>query len=519
MVMQHGGPFAPGQTGYGDVNGDGKADMIFQGADNRFWLSLSTGTGFGTPQSAEMVMQHGGPFAPGQTGYGDVNGDGKVDMIFQGTDNHFWLSTGVNALQSARSAGYYDGYLNMINAPAAWAAGYTGLGVKVAVVDSGIDTAHGEFTGRILPGFVNGGVGNTPQDGHGHGTHVSGVIAASRDSNGNTGVAYNANIIPIRVLGNDNKYRSLEQVSNGIIYAVNTGARILNLSIGEYGAIQGDNSSLREAIAYALSKNVLVVASSGNEAAEASIPDQPARFSNTFANLISVGNHDGKSSLNSSSQKVGRSGAVQVDAPGTNVYSTVPFSIAPEGYGTYTGTSMAAPHVAGVAALALSANPALSASELRSILVYGANRGINGSDSNGGINAALTLAIAANSAGGISPSTGLNPPQSTTASTAQARQLPLTISSGSVPLVSPKLMQGGGSSSQTYQSTSISHPAAVIDSVFAQQIQPKLAQPSSPATTAQALPKGQAVHQLAYSTIKRVDEDLMSAVDIRARSN
>ena len=94
LVHQHGGPFAPGQTGYADVNGDGKADMIFQGTDNTFWLSFSTGAGFATPRA---VLKHGGPFAPGQTGYADVNGDGKADMIFQGTDNTFWLSlsTGV----------------------------------------------------------------------------------------------------------------------------------------------------------------------------------------------------------------------------------------------------------------------------------------------------------------------------------------------------------------------------------------------------------------------------------------
>jgi hypothetical protein len=74
LVMIHGGAFTPPQTGYADVNGDGKADMLFQGTDNRFWLSLSTGTGFSTPR---LVMRHGGPFAPGQTGYADVNGDHK----------------------------------------------------------------------------------------------------------------------------------------------------------------------------------------------------------------------------------------------------------------------------------------------------------------------------------------------------------------------------------------------------------------------------------------------------------
>ena len=89
QVMGHGGPFAPGQTGYADVDGDGKVDMIFQGVDNRFWLSLSTGDGFAP---AQLVMGHGGPFAPGLTGYADVNAMAKADMIFQGVDTRFWLS-------------------------------------------------------------------------------------------------------------------------------------------------------------------------------------------------------------------------------------------------------------------------------------------------------------------------------------------------------------------------------------------------------------------------------------------
>jgi hypothetical protein len=86
---QQGGSFTAGQAQYADVNGDGMADLIFQGLDNRFWVSLSTGSGFTAPA---QWMQHGGTFVAGQAQYGDVNGDGKYDLLFQANDNKEYLS-------------------------------------------------------------------------------------------------------------------------------------------------------------------------------------------------------------------------------------------------------------------------------------------------------------------------------------------------------------------------------------------------------------------------------------------
>jgi VCBS repeat protein len=87
--IQHGGSFVAGQAQYADLNGDGKADLIFQGLDNAFWVSLSTGNGFTSPA---WWIQHGGSFVAGQAQYADLNGDGKADLIFQGWDNTFWVS-------------------------------------------------------------------------------------------------------------------------------------------------------------------------------------------------------------------------------------------------------------------------------------------------------------------------------------------------------------------------------------------------------------------------------------------
>ncbi len=106
----HGGPgFMPGEAQYADVNGDGKADLIYQGVDNQFWLALSTGTGF--DQSQPSALQHGGGFIAGEAQYGDVNGDGKADLVYQGLDNKIYvsLSNGTTLASSAQLVADYGG--------------------------------------------------------------------------------------------------------------------------------------------------------------------------------------------------------------------------------------------------------------------------------------------------------------------------------------------------------------------------------------------------------------------------
>jgi len=315
-------------------------------------------------------------------------------------------TTPVTALPDvAYYGGSNDWNLNAMNAPEAWAAGYTGDGVVVAVIDTGVDVNHpdlmsqlwvnaGEIAGNGLDDDGNGYVDdlngwdfasgdNNPDDGNGHGTHVAGTIAAAANGTGATGVAPDATIMPVRVLGN-NGSGSMSSVASGIRYAVDMGADIINLSLG------GSYSSvILAAIQYAVANNVLVVAASGNE--YASTPGYPARFSSSLSSVISVGAYSSSGAIASFSNDVGNSGAVQVDAPGVGVYSTYPDGR----YATMSGTSMAAPHVAGLAALALSANSSLTAAQLRSLIVAGANDSISGSDSAGGINAALTVALAA----------------------------------------------------------------------------------------------------------------------------
>ena len=301
--------------------------------------------------------------------------------------------------------GSQDWSVNAINAPEAWAQGYTGQGVVVAVVDTGVQFSHpdlnsqiyinaGEIGGNGIDDDHNGYVDDTSgwdfysndnyaDDGNGHGTHVAGIIAAAANGFGATGVAPGAKIMPIRVLGADGS-GSTNSVAAGIRYAVDNGADIINLSLG--GPL---SSVIQTAIQYAQQRNVLVVSAAGNESA--SLPTYPARLSASLSNVISVGAYSSAGAIASFSNDVGTSAAVQVDAPGVSIYSTYLNGQ----YARLSGTSMAAPQVAGLAALALSANPSLTAAQLRTLIVAGTNQAISGSDSNGGVNAAITVALAA----------------------------------------------------------------------------------------------------------------------------
>ena len=304
---------------------------------------------------------------------------------------------------------YYGGpndwNLNLVDAPESWSAGYTGENVVVAVIDTGIDLQHSDLNENIWTntlevagdgidndrnGFVDDVYGwnfaannNNPDDVNGHGTHVAGTIAAEFNSTGATGVAHNATVMPVKVLGNNGEGSDFS-VANGIRYAVNNGADIINLSLGS----NSNSRRIRSALEYAAAHDVLVVAASGNESG--ATPGYPAIHSRDLNNVISVGAHDRNGNSASFSNAVGNSRATQVDAPGVRIYSTLPGNR----YGTLSGTSMASPHVAGVAALALSANPNLSGPELRTLLTQQIGSTPRGSDARGAVDASLVVARA-----------------------------------------------------------------------------------------------------------------------------
>jgi subtilisin family serine protease len=263
--------------------------------------------------------------------------------------------------------------LDQINAEEAWAA-TTGSGAVVAVVDSGVDLNHPDLRGQLVQGatFIecnpscgNGdwkgpdGVGNDYDE---HGTHVAGIVAAATDNGiGVAGTAPDAQIMPIKAL--EEGAGSFEDIANGIRWAVDHGADVVNLSLGALPGVQaltltGLMAETTEAIAYANDNGVLVVAAAGNE---------------TFPLCGTPAFDDGALCVTSTTREETPSwfsnGALKPDlfavaAPGgaglvfceDDIVSTVPSGTGSAAcgeadYDYYAGTSMATPHVAGVAAL------------------------------------------------------------------------------------------------------------------------------------------------------------------------
>lgn len=204
---------------------------------------------------------------------------------------------------------------------------FTGTGV-VAVIDTGVDATHPFLSGRLLPGYDVIDGDNSPNDGHGHGTHVSGIII---DCVRNAPI----NILPIRVLGDNGSGSSLSIIA-GIRYAATHNADIINLSLGG-----GHSDAEDSAIEFAISQGVTVVVAAGNDATDTSIKC-PAHITLPGSIVVSSGdsNHNKASSSNCGSN-------IDLMAPGVGIRSSVPSGA----YNYKSGTSMAAPHAAAAAIL------------------------------------------------------------------------------------------------------------------------------------------------------------------------
>jgi thermitase len=238
--------------------------------------------------------------------------------------------------------------LDMIGSDAAHQVS-RGDGALVAVIDTGIDATHADLQGRLLPGanFVPGAAG--PQDEDGHGTHVTGIVAANADNGIGVGsVAPGARVLPIRVLDANGEGDDAD-VAKGIDYAVAQRVDVINLSLGG-NALSSflPSGESADAIQRAVDAGIVVVAAAGNDSLP--ICQQPA----IRGKILCVGAVDrrGMRSFFSSgdSAAVMAPGGSAAGGEGEDVLSTIPGSM----YGEMVGTSQAAPHVSGVVALLVS---------------------------------------------------------------------------------------------------------------------------------------------------------------------
>lgn len=230
---------------------------------------------------------------------------------------------------------------------------FSGEGIRVAILDTGFDLTHPDFEGRkiIHESFVDEAV----QDGHGHGTHCTGTACGSRNP-GNVaryGVAYGADIYIGKVLGNNGSGVD-GSIIDGINWAVQQGCHIISMSLGGLVLDGEEYSSIYEEIAgRALTKGTLIIAAAGNH----SLRDRRPSIINPVSNpadcpsILAVGAIDKSyaiASFSNGEKSFRNAGKVDIVGPGVNVYSSWPMS---RRYNTISGTSMATPHVAGIAAL------------------------------------------------------------------------------------------------------------------------------------------------------------------------
>jgi subtilisin family serine protease len=236
-------------------------------------------------------------------------------------------------------------------------AGLLGGKVRVAVLDTGIDASHPEFAG-IYKGGYNFVAGNhQPVDGHGHGTHVAGTVAAARDGVGVVGVAPGIDLYALKVLGDDGS-GSFSDVIAALQWCIQNNIHISNNSYGSGG---DPGTLVKAAFDNSYTAGVLHVAAAGNSGGSgppwARAVNYPARWDSLIA-VAATTQDDKRASFSSYGPEV------ELAAPGVSIPSTIPGG----GYASYSGTSMASPHVAGVAALIRAADGSLLNTEVRAIL-------------------------------------------------------------------------------------------------------------------------------------------------------
>ncbi|WP_135546788.1 S8 family peptidase [Paenibacillus cymbidii] len=245
----------------------------------------------------------------------------------------------------------YQWNLPIIDTLSGWDVGKGSSEVTVAVIDTGVDLAHPDLQGHLASGLNVIHEDADPIDDVGHGTHVAGVISALvNNGEGVAGMTWYNPVMPVKVLdetGAGNTYA----VSQGIIWAADHGAKVINLSLGNYA----EASFLHDAIKYAYDKDVVIVAASGNDNTDE--PGYPAAYPEVLA-VAAIDANQRKAAFSNYGDYI------DVAAPGVSIASTYMH----KQYAALSGTSMASPHAAALAALIRSVNPQLKNTEVMDIM-------------------------------------------------------------------------------------------------------------------------------------------------------
>jgi hypothetical protein len=315
---------------------------------------------------------------------------------------------------------YYGAYqwnMEKINAPQAWGQS-DGSGQTIAVLDSGVDLTHPDLVAKLVTGYDFVNDDSDPSDDEGHGTHVAGIAAAATNNGiGVAGTGWGARIMPIKVL-DATGLGFQSDIASGVEWAADQGARILNLSLGG----PTPSTAIKDAIDYAHGKGALVVASSGNSFDEGNPVIYPAAYNYVLA-VAATDNLDQHASYSSSGSYV------DVAAPGgdpsgssdpdpahwieSTFWRGYGSGFPVTGYNALAGTSQAAPHVAGLAALILARNSTLTNDQVANIIQNTAeDLGSPGRDDlfgYGRINAGAAVAAASTAAQAGSPRPAATP--------------------------------------------------------------------------------------------------------------
>ncbi|MEX1030521.1 MAG: S8 family peptidase [Paenibacillaceae bacterium] len=228
--------------------------------------------------------------------------------------------------------------------------------IIIAVLDTGVDLNHPDLQGRLVDGLNIIQPEQAPSDDVGHGTHVTGVISATVNNlEGVAGMTWYDKVMPIKVLDQSGAGTTYS-VAQGIIWATDHGAKVINMSLGNYAQAE----FLHDAVRYAYDRDVVLIAASGNDNTDQ--PGYPAAYPEVFA-VAATDQQQQRAPFSNYGDYI------DIAAPGVSIASTYPDNQ----YAALSGTSMASPHVAALAALIRSVNPLLNNTEVMNIMRDTAN--------------------------------------------------------------------------------------------------------------------------------------------------